>query len=163
MSEQTPLTRGPQAAAHRTPSAAWPRREAEPLPQAPGAHVEIDVTDEAVRTDGGRVVIDLTPGDRGSAKAQLTSPLGLLVLCNVLNVLDAGLTILWIDMDVAVEGNPIVDTIGFPAKVVGVAIGSWIVYRVRPRVLWLPIVVLAAVNAYHLLGAVWFVLLPTLG
>lgn len=133
-----------------------------PLDVPSGARVEVDVTDEAVRTDGGRLTISL-PEPRRAWWVWLTAPLGLLALTNALNVIDAGLTILWIEMGVAIEGNPVVDAIGFPAKVVGVAIGSYVVYRLRPRALWVPIAVLAAVNTYHLLGAAWFVLRPVLG
>lgn len=138
-----------------------PAARARPLDVPPGTRVEIDLTDEAVRTHGGRLTIDLTAPP--SPWARLASPLGLLLLVNALNVIDAGLTILWIEMGVAIEGNPIVDTIGFPAKVVGVALGSYVVYRLRPRALWLPIAVLGAVNVYHLLGGAWYVVLPALG
>lgn len=86
-----------------------------------------------------------------SAAAALP-PWGLVALTNVLNVTDAGLTILWIELGVAVEGNPVVNAIGFPAKVVGVAVGSVVVSLLRPRWLWVPIVALGLVNLYHLIA-----------
>lgn len=124
----------------------------------PDAQVVIDLTDAAVARHGGPV-IDLAGGSPGVAALPgrpapaLLSPLALLLAVNLLNVADAALTVLWIEMGIAVEANPVVDLIGFPAKVVGVAIGSYVVYRLRPRWLLVPIAALALVCVYHVAGA----------
>ena len=130
--------------------------------------VVIDLTDATLARHGGPVVelparvspqVDPAPaaaptGPARSALATLAgSPLALLLTVNVLNVLDAALTVLWIEMGIALEANPVVDAIGFPAKVVAVAIGSYVVYRLRPRWLLVPIAALAAVCVYHVVGA----------
>jgi hypothetical protein len=104
-------------------------------------------------------VVDLTtPGGaasppRARPASTFVHPVVLLLGVNALNVLDAALTMLWIHMGIAVEANPVVDAIGFPAKVVGVAVGSYLVYRLRPRWLLAPVAVLAVVAVYHVVGA----------
>ena len=134
------------------------------------ADVVIDLTDATVDRTGGPVVtlgdstvvaatgtLALDPDTRAAPTRALAalmgSPLALLVAVNALNVADAALTVLWIEMGIALEANPIVDAMGFPAKVVVVAVGSYAVYRLRPRWLIVPIVALALVCVYHLAGA----------
>ncbi len=134
------------------------------------AGVVIDLTDATVDRTGGPAVtlgdspvvsgaglLTLHPDTRAAPKGALAvlmgSPLALLVMVNALNVADAALTVLWIEMGIALEANPIVDAMGFPAKVVLVAVGSYAVYRLRPRWLIVPIVALALVCVYHLAGA----------
>lgn len=122
------------------------------------SHVVIDLTDATLARHGG-AVLDLAaePASVGAPPARpaaaLLSPLALLLAVNLLNVLDAALTVLWIQMGIAVEANPIVEAVGFPAKVVGVAAGSYVVYRLRPRWLLVPIAALTLVFLYHLVGA----------
>lgn len=144
----------------QAPPSAGDGGRAHAMPPGGETRAVVDLTDEAVARHGGPV-LDLAAGSAGPASVRvrartapaLLRPLGLLVAVNALNVLDAALTVLWIEMGIAVEGNPLVDAIGFPAKVVVVAVGSYVVYRLRPRWLLVPVVALAAVCAYHLVGA----------
>ena len=129
-------------------------------PEASAARdVVIDLTDPSSSqpTDW---TIDLTDGrgaqrPRPQALAFGMTPRALLVLVNALNVLDATLTIIWIELRMAVEANPVVDAMGFPAKVLGVAVGSYVVYRLAPRWLAVPAVALSRVCVYHIAGAMW--------
>lgn len=139
-----------------------PPRPVDPAPgrqlgAAGGAEVdvEIDLTDATVAQHGGPIITlrDRVTRSDGPLAALMASPLALLVTVNALNVVDAALTILWIEMGIALEANPIVDAVGFPAKVFAVGIGSYLVYRVRPRWLIVPIAALAAVCVYHVVGA----------
>ena len=134
------------------------------------ADVVIDLTDATMNRTGGPAVTlgdspvvaaagslaldrDTRAAPRGALAALMGSPLALLVVINALNVADATLTVLWIEMGIALEANPIVDAMGFPAKVAVVAVGSYVVFRLRPRWLIVPIVALALVCVYHLVGA----------
>jgi hypothetical protein len=76
----------------------------------------------------------------------------LLISVNVLNVADAILTWAAVHSGDAIETNPIIGLIGLPAKILLVAGASIWVSRTRPRVLVVPLFVLAAVFAYHLIG-----------
>ena len=126
-----------------------------------GDDVVIDLTDATVdrvggaRLDAAGVEVALRPAPRVAVswRQRLTSPLGLLLVVNVLNVVDAVLTVLWIELGIAREANPIVDAIGFPAKIVGVAILSAAAAVLRPRALLVPIVALALVVVYPVVGA----------
>jgi len=82
------------------------------------------------------------------------SPVALLVAVNVLNVADALFTQFAVGAGQATELNPLVRSIGVPAKVVGVGLLSWLLYRKRPALLLIPIAVLLVVLAYHVSGFV---------
>lgn len=125
-----------------------------PAAADPDSRVVIDVTDAAVARHGASV-LDLAPPPAATARptSAVLRPLALLVAVNALNVVDAALTMLWIEMGIAVEANPVVETIGWPAKLVGVAAGSYVVYRLRPRWLLVPAAALTAVCVYHVVGA----------
>ena len=135
-----------------------------------GGDAVIDLTDATVdrvggaRLDATGVGVAGRPAVRAAPtwRQRLMSPLGLLLTVNVLNVVDAVLTVLWIELGIAREANPIVDAIGFPAKVVGVALLSYVAYLLRPRALLVPIVALGLVVVYHVVGAT-VVLVPAGG
>jgi hypothetical protein len=91
----------------------------------------------------------------GEIAARATKrPLVLLVLVNALNVADALLTIMGESRGTLVETNPLVAELGLIPKVVGVALASWLAYRLRPRWLLVPAIVLACVLIYHAGGLV---------
>jgi hypothetical protein len=69
-------------------------------------------------------------------------------LLSALNVADAWLTTIALQEGVAVEANPVVRAIGMPGKVLLVAAAGWLVYRLRPRALVVPIAALCAVVAW---------------
>ena len=92
----------------------------------------------------------LSTAMRGSEE----SPLGLLIAVNVLNVADAALTQFAIRAGQATELNPLVRSIGLPAKIVGVGLLSWLLYRKRPALLLIPAAALLLVLAYHVSGLV---------
>jgi hypothetical protein len=79
-------------------------------------------------------------------------PWSLVVACNALNIADALLTSSALRAHEAVEANPVIHVIGLPAKVILVGVASVLVARWRPRLLLVPIVVLAAVFMWHLAG-----------
>jgi hypothetical protein len=81
-----------------------------------------------------------------------TSPIGTFILLNVLNIADAVLSEAAIDAGAARELNPLVLAIGFPAKVVLVAILSALLLWKRPRTLVWPTLALLVLGAYHLTG-----------
>lgn len=138
----------------------------DPTATTVGENVVIDLTDATVARHGGArldatgvsVAAPAVPRSTATWRGRLASPLGLLLVLNALNVVDAALTVLWIDLGIAREANPVVEAIGFPAKVVGVAVLSYAGYLLRPRALLVPIVVLGLVVAYHLIGATVVVL-----
>ena len=72
----------------------------------------------------------------------------MLWVLNALNVADALLTSIALRSGVAVEGNPAVRMIGMPGKVALVAIAGWLVNRLRPRALLIPIAALALTIAW---------------
>ena len=69
-----------------------------------------------------------------------------------LNCMDAALTVLVVGSGLAIEGNPIVRLIGIPGKLVLVAVAGWLVARLRPQALVVPIIALTAVVAYSSVG-----------
>lgn len=79
--------------------------------------------------------------------------LGLLVALNLLNVLDAVLTHVLTSAGVAREGNPVVEWMTLPGKVVFVAALSVVLWKVRPRALVVPAVAYGALVCYTLAGA----------
>ena len=82
--------------------------------------------------------------------------LALLVAMNVLNVLDAVLTYLVTRAGIAVEANPLVGWLTLPGKVVFVAALSFVLWKVRPRALAIPVAAYTAVVCYTIGGAVMF-------
>ena len=80
------------------------------------------------------------------------APLAALVLLNVLNVADAVLTWIAVRSHQAVEANPVVRTLGLPAKVLLVALIGLALYRLRPRVIVWGVAVMVAVIAWHVAG-----------
>jgi len=80
------------------------------------------------------------------------SPLALLVAVNVLNIADALFTQFAVRAGQATELNPLVRTIGLPAKILGVGLLSWLLYRKRPALLLIPAAALLVVLAYHVSG-----------
>jgi hypothetical protein len=81
-------------------------------------------------------------------------PAVLLVVVIALNVADAVLTQFAVRSGAAVELNPVVRTIGLPAKVILVGLLSWFLYRRRPAALLIPAMILLVVLAYHVSGLV---------
>ena len=73
-------------------------------------------------------------------------------ILNILNVADAVLTWLVVDAGIAREANPVVRSIGIPGKVLLVGIAGFLLKRVRPRALWIPIGALGAVLLWTLGG-----------
>ena len=80
--------------------------------------------------------------------------MSLLVAVNVLNVADALFTQFAINARQATELNPLVRSVGLPAKIAGVGLLSWLLYRKRPALLLIPAAALLVVLAYHLSGLV---------
>ncbi|MBK5229498.1 MAG: hypothetical protein JJE05_13460 [Actinobacteria bacterium] len=76
------------------------------------------------------------------------------LVLNVLNVLDALLTWYVLRRGLAIEGNPVIGVIGLPGKIVLVAIAGWIVARLMPRSLIVPIVALGLVALWTLTGVI---------
>jgi hypothetical protein len=64
---------------------------------------------------------------------------------NALNVADAWLTTVALRSGVAFEANPVVRVIGMPGKLALVAGAGWLLYRLRPRALMIPIAALGLV------------------
>lgn len=93
-------------------------------------------------------------GTRRRATAT-ASPLRLLVMVNVLNIADAVFTWVLVRHGTGEELNPIVDAIGLPGKVVGVAVGTYMLYRIKPDSLRWALIPVAAIVAYHVMGAMF--------
>jgi hypothetical protein len=89
-----------------------------------------------------------------AARMVVRRPMWLLVAVNVLNLADALLTQFAVRAGAAVELNPVVRTIGLPAKLALVGLLSWFLYRRRPAALVVPAAILLVVLAYHLSGLV---------
>jgi hypothetical protein len=75
-------------------------------------------------------------------------PLFLLVAVNGLNAADAILIDLSIRWGIATELNPVASALGIGGKLVLVAVASFLLYRIRPRVLLWPTLALATVVGY---------------
>ncbi len=128
---------------------------------------------QARRSDASRaaqpdVVIDLRDPDN-PRRIDLTDPapsepagrprrtgLVLLLALNALNLLDALLTYVLTRAGIAREGNPFVDWMTLPGKVVFVGVLSLVLWRLRPRALVIPLVGYALVVCYTLAGALIF-------
>jgi Domain of unknown function (DUF5658) len=81
-------------------------------------------------------------------------PLQLVVAVNVLNVVDAMMTLLAVRAGGAFESNPVVRFAGLPAKIVLVGLLTWLLYRRKPSALVWPFAALLWVAGYHVAGIV---------
>lgn len=82
--------------------------------------------------------------------------LALLVAMNVLNLLDALFTYLVTRAGIAVEANPLVEWLTLPGKIVLVATLSFVLWKLRPRALAIPVAAYTAVVCYTIGGALLF-------
>lgn len=96
--------------------------------------------------------IELDP-ERPPAEPERRPGLRLLVAFNVLNLLDALLTFGVTRSGIAREGNPVVEWLTLPGKVVVVAALSFVLWRLRPRALLIPLVGYTLVVTYTAAGA----------
>jgi formate hydrogenlyase subunit 3/multisubunit Na+/H+ antiporter MnhD subunit len=87
------------------------------------------------------------PAFRGRRDAGAYNVL-LLATINVLNMVDAFLTHVWLTSGYALETNPIASLLGVPGKLGLVAIASLLLYFIRPRALIIPAVALGLVVVY---------------
>jgi hypothetical protein len=79
-------------------------------------------------------------------------PVEALIACNGLNLADALLTAVGVHGGLAVETNPVVNTIGLPIKILLVGLLSGALARTRPRALIWPCAALTAVVLWHVCG-----------
>jgi Domain of unknown function (DUF5658) len=79
-------------------------------------------------------------------------PLVGLIALNVLNVADAMLTRFALHSEQAVEANPLIRSVGAPAKIVAVALLGWLLYRVKPQAVVWPVIAFVAVIGWHIAG-----------
>lgn len=98
------------------------------------------------------LVIDLRDPPEVPARPDRTG-LALLVALNVLNLVDALLTAVVTEAGIAVEGNPLVELMTLPGKVVFVAALSLVLWKLRPRALAIPVAGYSLVVAYTIGGA----------
>lgn len=82
------------------------------------------------------------------------TPFRLVIAVNILNIADALATSVAIGSGRGAEANPIVDLVGLPAKVVIGLAASILVSRHRPKALIAPLVALALVFTWHLVGLI---------
>lgn len=80
----------------------------------------------------------------------------LLVAMNVLNVLDAVFTYLVTRAGIAVEANPLVEWLTLPGKIVFVAALAFVLWKLQPRALAIPVAAYTAVVCYTIGGALLF-------
>lgn len=95
-----------------------------------------------------REVQDRALVDAGAEERRSRTALWLLISVCVLNSIDALMTQAVISYGVAVEGNPVIRSIGLVPKVILVPLAAEAIYLLKPRALWVPFVALAAVVAY---------------
>jgi hypothetical protein len=79
-------------------------------------------------------------------------PLRLVAAVNILNAVDAVMTLLAVRSGGAFEANPIVRFAGLPAKIVLVGLLTWLLYRRKPSALVWPFAALLWVAGYHVAG-----------
>jgi hypothetical protein len=92
-------------------------------------------------------------GDALEVVPTWTMPLSpLFWMTNVLNVLDALLTAVLIELGLAGEANPVVASIGWHGKFALVLAASLVLDRLRPRALILPCFALSVVVCYSAAG-----------
>ena len=87
---------------------------------------------------------------------RLNSGWDLFWILNILNVADAVLTWLVVEAGIAREANPVVRSIGAPGKVFLVGMAGFLLMRIRPRALWIPIGALGAAVLWTLGGWLYF-------
>jgi hypothetical protein len=81
-------------------------------------------------------------------------PFQLAIAVNVLNLVDAVMTLLAVRSGGAYESNPVVRLVGLPAKIVLVGLLTWLLYRRKsPALVW-PFAALLLVAGYHVAGMV---------
>ena len=90
-----------------------------------------------------------------TATTPMTSPLTLLVVVNALNIADAVFTWVLLRRGTGEELNPVIDVIGLPGKVIAVAIGTYVLYRIKPDSLRWALIPVASIVAYHVMGAIF--------
>lgn len=90
-----------------------------------------------------------------TATTSATSPLTLLVVVNALNIADAVFTWVLLRRGTGEELNPVIDVIGPPGKVIAVAIGTYVLYRIKPESLRWALIPVASIVAYHVMGAMF--------
>ena len=78
----------------------------------------------------------------------------LVIAVNVLNIVDAVMTLLAVRSGGAYESNPVVRLVGLPTKVVLVGLVTWILYQRKPSALVWPFGALTLVAGYHVAGVV---------
>lgn len=104
------------------------------------------------------LVIDLRdppqPEEAAPAPDRRTG-LVLLLALNVLNLVDAFLTHYVTSAGIAVEGNPLVEWMTLPGKVVFVSLLSLVLWKLRPRALVVPVAAYTAIVGYTIAGAIW--------
>ena len=81
-------------------------------------------------------------------------PIHLVIAVNLLNIVDAVMTLLAVRSGGAYESNPVVRLVGLPAKVVLVGLLIWLVYRRKPSAMVWPFAALTSVAGYHVAGIV---------
>jgi hypothetical protein len=81
-------------------------------------------------------------------------PLRLAIAVNVLNLVDALMTLVAVRSGGAYESNPVVRLVGLPAKVVLVGLLTWLLYRRKSSALVWPFAALLLVAGYHVAGMV---------
>jgi len=81
-------------------------------------------------------------------------PIHLVIAVNLLNIVDAVMTLLAVRSGGAYESNPVVRLVGLPAKVVLVGLLTWLVYRRKPSAMVWPFAALTSVAGYHVAGIV---------
>jgi hypothetical protein len=82
-----------------------------------------------------------------SERADLVGIYLLVAVC-VLNSIEAVLTQLMLSNGLAIEGNPVVASIGLWPKIILVPLAAEIVYVLKPKALWVPLVALSLAVAY---------------
>jgi hypothetical protein len=81
-------------------------------------------------------------------------PFRLAVAVNVLNLVDAVMTLLAVRSGGAYESNPVVRLVGLPAKIILVGLLTWLLFRRKPSALVWPFAALLWVAGYHVAGIV---------
>ena len=84
-----------------------------------------------------------------------TSPLTMLVIVNALNIADAVFTWVLLLRGTARNSTRSSTLIGLPGKVIGVALGTYVLYRMKPESLRWALIPVAATVTYHVMGAMF--------
>ena len=79
-------------------------------------------------------------------------PFRLAIAVNLLNLVDAVMTLFAVRSGGAYESNPVLRFAGLPAKVVLVGLLTWLLYRRKPSALVWPFAALLLVACYHVAG-----------